>query len=95
MEAIVKLLEDKNQHLKKFYEINEIELLNFVDGNFDNLEIFYQSRETILDLIRCIDGLVDDASKQPAMAVSAGFPTVPIDAMGSTADTSTMPSSCS
>jgi hypothetical protein len=62
MDAIVKLLEDKNSHLKKFYEINEAELLNFVDGNFDNLEIFYQSRETILDLIRCIDNLVDEAA---------------------------------
>ena len=33
-----------------------------MDGNFDNLEVFYQSRETILDLIRCIDELVEAAS---------------------------------
>jgi hypothetical protein len=62
MEAVVRLLRDKNEHLKKFLEINDAELINFMDGNFDNLEVFYQSRETILDLIRCIDGLVTEAS---------------------------------
>ncbi len=62
MDAIINLLNDKNFHLQKFLQLNEHELLNFADGNFDNLEVFYQSRETILDLIRCIDRLIETAS---------------------------------
>jgi hypothetical protein len=62
MDTIINLLKDKNYHLQKFYQLNETELLNFTESNFDNLEVFYQSRETILDLIRCIDRLIDAAS---------------------------------
>ena len=62
MDTIINLLNDKNFHLQKFQQLNESELLNFADGNFENLEVFYQSRETILDLIRCIDRLIDQAS---------------------------------
>lgn len=62
MDTIINLLKDKNYHLEKFYQLNESELLNFTESNFDNLEIFYQSRETILDLVRCIDRLIDAAS---------------------------------
>lgn len=63
MNAVMTLLNDKNEHLAKFLQLNETELINFMNGDFDNLEIFYQSRETILDLIRCIDGLVEVALK--------------------------------
>lgn len=62
MDTVINLLKDKNYHLQKFHELNEGELLNFAEGNFDNLEIFYQSRETILDLVRCIDRLIDAAT---------------------------------
>ncbi len=62
MDTIINLLKDKNYHLGKFLELNEGELLNFSEGNFDNLEVFYQSRETILDLVRCIDRLIDAAA---------------------------------
>jgi hypothetical protein len=71
MDTIINLLNDKNFHLHKFQQLNEGELLNFADGNFDNLEVFYQSRETILDLIRCIDRLIDQASA--AVADPAGI----------------------
>ena len=62
MDTIINLLKDKNYHLQKFFQLNESELLNFAEDNFDNLETFYQARETILDLIRCIDRLIDAAS---------------------------------
>ena len=62
MDTIINLLKDKNFHLQKFYQLNETELLNFAENNFDNLEVFYQSRETLLDLVRCIDRLVEAAS---------------------------------
>ena len=64
METIINLLNDKNYHLQKFFTLNEIELLNFTEGNFDNLEIFYQSRETILDLVRCMDQLIEAAASE-------------------------------
>lgn len=63
MDTIINLLKDKNYHLQKFYQLNEAELINFTEENFDNLEVFYQSRETILDLIRCIDRLIEAASQ--------------------------------
>jgi hypothetical protein len=74
MENIINLLNDKNYHLQKFFELNEKELLNFSEGVFDNLEIFYQSRETILELIRCIDRLIETA------AVAQGNPGTVSDA---------------
>ena len=67
MNAVMTLLNDKNEHLQKFLQLNEAELINFMNGDFENLEIFYQSRETILDLIRCIDGLVEVALKDSQM----------------------------
>lgn len=63
METIINLLKDKNYHLEKFHDLNAAELMNFGEGNFDNLEVFYQSRETILDLVRCIDRLIDAATE--------------------------------
>jgi hypothetical protein len=62
MENIISLLQDKNYHLQRFHEMNETELMNFVEGKFDNLEVFYNSREAILDLIRCIDRLIEQCN---------------------------------
>ncbi|MBX3021090.1 MAG: hypothetical protein KF799_05380 [Bdellovibrionales bacterium] len=71
MDTIINLLNDKNYHLQKFHQMNEAELMNFSEGNFDGLEVFYQSRETILDLIRCIDRLIEAASvAQDGVSVS-------------------------
>ena len=70
MDTIINLLKDKNYHLGKFLELNESELLNFTEGNFDNLEVFYQSRETILDLVRCIDRLIEAAANTQGDAPS-------------------------
>jgi hypothetical protein len=71
METIINLLKDKNYHLEKFHELNATELLNFAEGNFDNLEVFYQSRETILDLVRCIDRLIDAATNAQESQIEA------------------------
>ena len=62
METILNLLRDKNYHLQKFFQMNETELMNFTEGHFENLEVFYQSRETILDLVRCIDDLIEQSA---------------------------------
>ena len=71
METIINLLKDKNYHLEKFHDLNSAELLNFAEGNFDNLEVFYQSRETILDLVRCIDRLIDAATAAQEDSIQA------------------------
>lgn len=62
MENIIVLLQDKNYHLQRFHDMNEAELVHFAEGNFDNLEVFYNSREAILDLIKCIDRLIEQAN---------------------------------
>jgi len=79
METIINLLKDKNYHLEKFHELNATELMNFTEGNFDNLEVFYQSRETILDLVKCIDRLIDAATasqETPAVISDADKKTI-------------------
>lgn len=67
MDYIIQLLQDRNTHLEKFAQINELEILRFTDGNFDNLESFYKSREGILNLIGCIDRLIDSTENDSKM----------------------------
>ena len=59
MQRIIDLLNEKNHYLEKFYALNETELLNFSEGNFDNLENFYRTREKILEILKYIDSEVD------------------------------------
>lgn len=67
MDYIIQLLQDRNTHLEKFAQINELEILKFTEGNFDNLESFYKSREGILNLIGCIDRLIDSTENDAKM----------------------------
>jgi hypothetical protein len=64
MTRIVSLLNEKNHYLEKFYSVNESELVNFVQGQFDNLEPFYQTRERILDVIKYIDSELEKVDLQ-------------------------------
>jgi dsDNA-binding SOS-regulon protein len=64
MERIITLLKEKNHYLEKFYVMNENELLNFADGNFENIESFYRARDKILDLIRTLDDIIEEESKK-------------------------------
>jgi hypothetical protein len=59
MLRIINLLEEKNHYLEKFYSLNETEIINFSHGNFDNLESFYNTREKILEILKYIDGQLD------------------------------------
>ena len=59
---IVDLLKEKNSCLEKFYNLNKKEMMSFIEGNFDNLEDFYNSREGILDMIRRVDEMIEIAS---------------------------------
>ncbi len=60
MNRLMSLLKEKNHYLEKFANINELELMNFSEGDFENLEYFYQTREQILELINSIDGLIGE-----------------------------------
>jgi len=55
---------EKNHYLEKFYSLNEKELVNFLAGNFENLEGFYQSREQILEMIRYVDLQIDKSHNE-------------------------------
>lgn len=61
-EMIIKLLEEKNNHLEMFLTVSEKERKSFKARNFDNIELLYQIREDILANIRCIDERVDGYS---------------------------------
>lgn len=61
MDNVIRLLQEKNQHLEAFLKLNEVELVNFCEGNFDNLENFYQSREGLLAIIDKLDRLIDES----------------------------------
>jgi hypothetical protein len=67
MDYIIQLLKDRNLHLEKFAQLNESEMLRFDEGNFDNLESFYKSREGILNLVACIDKLIEETECDPAL----------------------------
>ena len=63
MKRIVHLLQEKNQHLESFFRLNSEEMGKFMEGNFENLEVFYQSRETLLEMIRVIDSMIEESQR--------------------------------
>ncbi len=60
MKAILELLERKNQFLSEFFNLNERELVHFQQSNFDQLDYFYQARESLLEIIHHIDEKIDE-----------------------------------
>ncbi|MCB0349614.1 MAG: hypothetical protein KDD38_00425 [Bdellovibrionales bacterium] len=62
MKSIVDLLNEKNLHLDKFYRLNESELEKFNCGEFEGLEVFYSTREGILQIIKKIDEMIEDSN---------------------------------
>jgi hypothetical protein len=61
MKEVIQLLKEKNHFLEKFYRLNEVELLNFVEGKFEGLEVFYNQREGLLDMIKKVDEMIDNS----------------------------------
>lgn len=70
MERVIALLKEKNFYLEKFFAVNEHELINFGAGDFENVEAFYQARDKMLDLIRCIDGLIEEENARTVTPVT-------------------------
>lgn len=74
MTRIITLLNEKNHYLEKFYSLNEKELKNFLVSNFDGLEVFYSSREKILEIIKYIDSQIHiERMKDDNVAVAEKF----------------------
>ncbi len=71
MEKLLNLMTEKNHYLEKFYSLNAEELVNFGDGNYENVESFYRARDKILDLIRTIDEMIDTEAKATAIPIAA------------------------
>ena len=63
MSYVKDLLVEKNVLLEKFMDLNQAELVNFSEDNFDNLENFYHSRDCILEMIRKIDQKIGDLNR--------------------------------
>lgn len=59
MNRVMTLLNEKNHYLEKFYTVNESELANFANGNFDNLQQLYYSREKILEVLKYVDAQLE------------------------------------
>lgn len=66
MHSIQSLLQEKNRYLECFVELNANELHKFSDGRFEHVEAFYQTRERILDIIKCLDILIQEQVEQMA-----------------------------
>lgn len=67
MTRIITLLNEKNHYLEKFYALTETELTNFAQGQFENLEYFYQTRERILDVLKYVDAQIDKTHSEIEM----------------------------
>ncbi|MEK6774749.1 MAG: hypothetical protein AABY64_12470 [Bdellovibrionota bacterium] len=76
MTRILTLLNQKNHYLEKFYALNEKELSNFLIGNFDSIETFYETREKILEVIKYIDSEVEKTQDNVIQATSPAFGTI-------------------
>lgn len=62
MTSVLDLLTEKNHFLGKFSQLNEREIFNFLEKNFDNLDDFYNSREKILGILSEIDLKIQEES---------------------------------
>ncbi len=63
MSQISNLLSEKNEYLDKFYALNSAELVRILDGDFENLDTFYNARDCILNMINSVDKRINDLNR--------------------------------
>ena len=63
MSEIISLLKEKNEHLERFLHLNTNELEFIDEGNFENLEDFYYSRDCLLTMINKVDERINDINR--------------------------------
>ena len=55
MIRIIQLLNEKNHFLEKFYSLNENQIARLDQGQFDDIERFYNQREDLLKILKYVD----------------------------------------
>lgn len=56
---LLTLYAEKNHFLRKFIEVNEREIAQFQSGIFEGLEVFYENREKLLEIIKYLDSDIE------------------------------------
>ncbi len=59
MKKTISYLEEKNNYLEKFLGLNRKWLDRLTQGDFGDIEEFRETRETILNIVRHIDALIE------------------------------------
>lgn len=59
---ILELLKEKKHFLQEFNKINSKEIVNFQNNNYNNIDIFYNSRESLLEILKYIDQKIENIS---------------------------------
>ena len=73
---ILHLLQERNRYLIKFSVLNKSELKKFQEGNYNDLDAFYNTRENILGMIGKIEMLISrkiEELKEDALFTSSEF----------------------
>lgn len=73
---ILHLLQERNRYLIKFSVLNKSELKKFKDGNYNDLDAFYNTRENLLGMVTKIEMLISrkiEELKEDALFTSAEF----------------------
>lgn len=75
-DEILHLLQERNRYLIKFSVLNKSELKKFREGNYEELDVFYNTRENILGMVSKIELLISrriEALKEDAVFTSSEF----------------------
>ncbi len=59
MNRIIQLFKERNHYLDKFIDLNACELQRFNSGNFEDVEVFYETRDRLLNLLKCLEDLIE------------------------------------
>ncbi len=59
MNRIIQLFKERNHYLDKFIDLNTCELQKFNSGNFEDVEVFYETRDRLLNLLKCLEDLIE------------------------------------
>ncbi len=65
MERILVLLNERNHYFKKFKNANDAELLRLRKSDFSHIDIFYKTRENILNMVAHIEDLIETRLGSP------------------------------
>ncbi len=70
MKDIIRLLTERNTYLRKFMDLNEKEFTRLSEGLYENIEVFYETRERILDIVKYLDQLISEFEQDPAQIIA-------------------------